>query len=289
MKAKSAWIAAAVVVLCAAIVTTVWLTRRDREMPDASGGADVSTSASTAGDATDSTGTSATSPSAFAPGYRPAITRATGTKTTQTTAGDGTDATTANEGTDGTAGDLVLSDGALRLESVGAYTGDFVEDGTNDAVADTAALLVTNTSARMLQMAEITFQVNAAEQARFVLTDIPAGATVLALEQNRRAYSAADAYAYGRAATAYTDAGMPTEDAFVLDTATAGQLAIENRSGTDYARLYVYYKYVQADGVYLGGITFRVPFDHLEDGARGESVASHFDPAVSRIVAVTAE
>ena len=286
MKAKKAWIAAAVVVLCAAVLTIVWLTQRGQETPDAPNGADASTTTRAAGDTTDA---SATSPSAFTPGYRPAITRATGAATTQTTAGDGTDATTANEGADGAVGDLTLSDGALRLESVGAYTGDFVEDGTNDAVSDTAALLVTNTSARMLQMAEITFQVNATEQACFVLTDIPAGATVLALEQNRRAYSAADAYSYGRTAAAYTDAGMPEGDALVLDTATAGQLAVENRSGTDYERLYVYYKYVQADGVYLGGITFRVPFDHLANGARGESVAGHFDPTVSRIVAVTVE
>lgn len=304
MKTKKVWIAVAVA--CAVIVAGVWLVRRNAQRLSVTTGTDEISSSGTTSeqpngevDRTDgssagnttaepSPSSSPASSSTFIPGYRPALTRAAAEASGGTTVNGATATTTSGEA-GGASGEPALSDGALRLESVGAYAGDFVEDGTNDAVGDTAALLVTNTSGRMLQMAEITFQVNATEQARFVLTNIPAGARVLALEQNRRSYSAADDYSFGRTAAAYTDAGMPEGDAFVLDTATTGQLAVENHSGADYERLYVYYKYVQADGVYLGGITFRVPFDNLANGARAQSAAGHFDPAASRVVAITTE
>lgn len=280
MKVKKGWFAAAIV-LCAAVAAmaaVVWLTQGGET-------ADIPQATETVENTTGENGTGDMAASVFTPGYHPLRTRAASVTSARETTENGT--TTGEMA--GETGDVVLSDGALCLESVGAYTGDFVEDGTNDAVSDTAALVVTNTSERMLQMAEITFQVNATEQAVFVLTDIPAGARVLVLEQNRRTYRDADDYSFGRTATAYTDAGLPEESGLTPDAATAGRIAIENHSGKDYKRVFVYYKYVQTDGVYLGGITFRVPFNDLANGARGESAAGHFDPAVSRIVAITGE
>ena len=191
---------------------------------------------------------------------------------------------TETEGTEPTV--YRLSDDCLILTSLGGYSGNYLEDGSDDLVSNVAAILVTNNGDRMLQVADITFQVNETEQATFRITDLPAGATVLALEQNRRPYSDEDDYTYGRVASGYIDPPSLEEERFSLDTSQAGKLTLENLTGETYGKVYVYYKYVQLGGVYLGGITYRVPFENVAPGEAAESLAGHFNPNNSRIMAV---
>lgn len=179
-----------------------------------------------------------------------------------------------------------LSDNCLTLTSLGGYSGNFLEDGSDDRVSNVAAILVTNNGERMLQVADITFQVSETEQAVFRITDLPAGATVLALELNRRPYSDGDDYTYGQTASGYVDAPSLEEERFDLDTTQAGKLTLKNRTDEAYGKVYVYYKYVQVGGIYLGGITYRVPFENLPAGGEAESPAGHFHPKNSRIMAV---
>lgn len=179
-----------------------------------------------------------------------------------------------------------LSDDCLTLTSLGGYSGNFLEDGSDDVVSNVAAILVTNNADRMLQVADITFQVSETEQAVFRITDLPAGATVLALELKRRPYSDADDYTYGQTASGYVDTPSLEEERFDLDTTQAGKLTLKNRTDEAYGKVYVYYKYVQVGGIYLGGITYRVPFENLPAGGTAESPAGHFHPKNSRIMAV---
>ena len=180
----------------------------------------------------------------------------------------------------------MLSDECLTLTSLGGYSGNYLEDGTDELVSNVAAILVTNNGDRMLQVADITFQVNDTEQATFRITDLPAGTTVLALELNRRTYSDEDDYSYGRTASGYIDEPSLEEDKFELDTSEAGKLTLINLTGETYGKVYVYYKYVQVGGIYLGGITYRVPFENVPANGESESPAGHFNPANSRIMAV---
>lgn len=179
-----------------------------------------------------------------------------------------------------------LSDPCLTLTSLGGYSGNYLEDGSDELVSNVAAILVTNDGDRMLQVAEITFQVNDAEQAVFQITDLPVGATVLALDQNRRTYSDEDDYSYGRVSSGYIDTPSLEEDKFTLDTSEAGKLTLTNLTGETYGKVYVYYKYVQLGGVYLGGITYRVPFENVPADGEVESLAGHFNPNNSKIMAV---
>ena len=45
-------------------------------------------------------------------------------------------------------------------------------------------------------------------------------------------------------------------------------------------------EYVQMGGAYLGGITYRVPFENVPANGQMESVAGHFRPEGSKIVGV---
>ena len=70
---------------------------------------------------------------------------------------------------------IVLSDSNLTVESIGAYSGSFIEDGSDEATKNVTAMLITNNSDQMLQVALIDFQVNSNETASFKVTNLPAG------------------------------------------------------------------------------------------------------------------
>ena len=137
----------------------------------------------------------------------------------------------------------------------------------------------------MLQIAEITFQVNDTETASFKVTDLPAGTSTLVLEANKREYSEEDSYTYGETATGYMEQPSLEEDKFDLVTED-GKITLKNKTDQSYDKVYVYYKYVQLGGAYLGGITYRSPFENVPANGEVESIAAHFNPESSKIMAV---
>lgn len=191
------------------------------------------------------------------------------------------------EGTssDSTAPEITLSDPNLTVEAIGSYSGNFLEDGSDEPTANVAAMLITNNSDQMLQIAEITFQVNDTETASFKVTDLPAGTSTLVLEANKREYSEEDSYTYGETATGYMEQPSLEEDKFDLVTED-GKITLKNKTDESYDKVYVYYKYVQLGGAYLGGITYRTPFENVPAGGEVEAVAAHFNPESSKIMAV---
>lgn len=186
---------------------------------------------------------------------------------------------------DSTAPAITLSDPNLTVEAIGSYSGNFLEDGSDEPTANVAAMLITNNSDQMLQIAEITFQVNDTETASFKVTDLPAGTSTLVLEANKREYSEEDSYTYGETATGYMEQPSLEEDKFDLVTED-GKITLKNKTDESYAKVYVYYKYVQLGGAYLGGITYRTPFENVPAGGEVEAVAAHFNPESSKIMAV---
>lgn len=180
---------------------------------------------------------------------------------------------------------ISLSDQNLKVESIGGYAGSFLEDGSDEPMTNVAAMLLTNQSEQMLQIAEIDFQVNETETAHFKVTDLPAGTSVLVLESNRREFREEDNYSYGDAATGYMEQPSLEEDKFEV-IGKEGKIILKNKTQKTYQKVYIYYKYVQLGGAYLGGITYRTPFENVAGGAEVEAVAVHFNPESSKIMAV---
>lgn len=180
---------------------------------------------------------------------------------------------------------IVLSDPNLTVESIGAYSGSFIEDGSDEATKNVTAMLITNNSDQMLQVALIDFQVNSNETASFKVTNLPAGTSTLVLESNKREFSDKDTYAYGNAATGYMDQPTLEEDKVELKTEN-GKITLKNKTDKELKRVYVYYKYVQIGGAYFGGITYRTPFENVGAGKEAEAVAAHFNPDSSQIMGV---
>lgn len=180
---------------------------------------------------------------------------------------------------------IVLSDPNLTVESIGAYSGSFIEDGSDEATKNVTAMLITNNSDQMLQVALIDFQVNSNETASFKVTNLPAGTSTLVLESNKREFSDKDTYTYGNAATGYMDQPTLEEDKVELKTEN-GKITLKNKTDKELKTVYVYYKYMQIGGAYLGGITYRTPFENVGAGKEAEAVAAHFNPDSSQIMGV---
>lgn len=180
---------------------------------------------------------------------------------------------------------IVLSDSNLTVESIGAYSGSFIEDGSDEATKNVTAMLITNNSDQMLQVALIDFQVNSNETASFKVTNLPAGTSTLVLESNKREFSDNDTYTYGNAATGYMDQPTLEEDKVELKTEN-GKITLKNKTDKELKRVYVYYKYMQIGGAYFGGITYRTPFENVGAGKEAEAVAAHFNPDSSQIMGV---
>lgn len=180
---------------------------------------------------------------------------------------------------------IVLSDPNLTVESIGAYSGSFIEDGSDEPTKNVTAMLITNNSDQMLQVALIDFQVNSNETASFKVTNLPAGTSTLVLESNKREFSDKDTYTYGNAATGYMDQPTLEEDKVELKTEN-GKITLKNKTDKELKRVYVYYKYVQIGGAYFGGITYRTPFENVGAGKEAEAVAAHFNPDSSQIMGV---
>ena len=176
---------------------------------------------------------------------------------------------------------IVLSDSNLTVESIGAYSGSFIEDGSDEATKNVTAMLITNNSDQMLQVALI----DSNETASFKVTNLPAGTSTLVLESNKREFSDKDTYTYGNAATGYMDQPTLEEDKVELKTEN-GKITLKNKTDKELKRVYVYYKYVQIGGAYFGGITYRTPFENVGAGKEAEAVAAHFNPDSSQIMGV---
>lgn len=180
---------------------------------------------------------------------------------------------------------VTLSDSNLKVEAIGSYSGNFIEDGSDEPILNVAAMLITNNSEQMLQIAIVTFEVNETETASFKVTDLPAGTSTLVLEENKREFKDEDSYTYGEAATGYMEQPTLEEDKFELTT-EKGKIILKNKTDQDYDKVYVYYKYVQLGGAYFGGITYRTPFENVPAGGEVEAIAAHFNPDSSKIMAV---
>ena len=178
-----------------------------------------------------------------------------------------------------------LSDSNLIIEKVGSYTGNYLEDGSDEPIEKVAAIIISNTSDKMLQVGDITFKVNDKENATFRVTNLLPHTSALVLESNKRKYSDKDDYSYGTVVNAYLDDPDLLEDKFEVIKEN-GNLKLKNKTDKTYKKVYVYYKYVQSGGAFMGGITYRVPFENIGGKKTVTSVANHFSANTSVIVDV---
>ncbi len=175
--------------------------------------------------------------------------------------------------------------GRLEFSYYGSFTGEFVEDGTDEYVQNVAIIFVTNISESYLEYAVFTFDIDG-KVAAFTATGLAPGESAWVLEQNRLKVEKGAEFRFVDDVSSFTKYVSPAETE-VKVTLGEGQLKVRNTSGKDLKDVYVYYKQVHTDGNFLGGITYRVSVGDMKSGEEIDCVAMHSSPKSSRVVSVT--
>lgn len=180
--------------------------------------------------------------------------------------------------------DAVELEDGLRVHSFNSYTGLYMEDGSDEMLSRVAMVILTNDSANDLQYARVTVTY-ADEVCTYTVTNLPAGASAVLLEQNRKALPEGEPVSTLVDDVVFFQEPMDTCSEIFEISGMDGVMNVKNISNTDIdGMIYVYYKYSSAD-LFYGGITFRISIPNgLGAGEISQNVTAHFDPARCTIV-----
>lgn len=172
----------------------------------------------------------------------------------------------------------------MVITNVGAYSGAYVEDGTDEQVTDVMMIEVYNYGVEAIQYAEISLG-----DAEFVLTTLPVGEKMIILEKSRMAFDENADYSQAEARNvARFQVPMSLCSDKIQIQELNGALNISNISGQDIqGDIFIYYKNV-SDDMLLGGITYRARIaEGMEKNGVRQILANHYTIDGSRVMFVT--
>ncbi len=174
--------------------------------------------------------------------------------------------------------DIIIEEGFL-------YTGAFPEDGSFDEKKDVFALKISNNSSKDIRLLRI-YVTTSQKEMLFEITTLPAKSKLTVLEKNAQTLSSnekiADFHAENR--VDFENPVSLMKNTFELMTPNS-VFNIKNISDKDIpSDIYVYYKKIDENGHYFGGITFRSKTVGLKSGELKQIPASHFSGSDSEVV-----
>lgn len=175
----------------------------------------------------------------------------------------------------------------LTIERIDRYAGRYMEDGSNDTVQDVMMLILRNDAEQDLQLARIRIEYPDFT-AEFEVTNLPAGARAVLLEQNRSTFADEDYLEIIPQNVVFFPERMDLMPDILELGGKAGLVEVTNVSGADLDDpVYIYYKN-SAEDLYYGGITYRVLIEGgIGAGATVRIPAGHYAPEDCRFVMVT--
>ena len=174
----------------------------------------------------------------------------------------------------------------VYLEKVSAYTGIYMEDGSDELVSGVMLIRVNNTGDDDIQLMNITVS-SGGESYRFKLTNLPSGAEAVLLELDRaRMPESSDFSAIAEDVVLFQEPMRADFDTYEI-SGMPGAMNVKNISDKDISGdIYVYYKYRTQD-MYYGGITFRISIQGgLKAGEVRQVMTSHFNPDTCEILVI---
>lgn len=181
-----------------------------------------------------------------------------------------------------------LGDGII-IEKAESYTGNYVEDGSDEPAEKIWRLAVSNHSQRDIQFLKITASGDK-EIAEFEITTLPAGGRVYVQEKNKKKYpETAEKYRYEVENLAWFQENRSLHTDIFTVSVAQHNIRIENISSQDITNdIFLYYKNVEEDGTFAGGITYRLKFaGGIPAGQSREEQALHYTEDESEIMYLT--
>ena len=175
----------------------------------------------------------------------------------------------------------------LKLLDTGNYAGIYMEDGSDEIVSNVMMVIVQNTNGTDLQYAKIVLTTEDGNEYVFTVSNLPAGAKVVLLEQNRQPMPEGKVTATVENAAMF-DTPMSLCADRIQVSGLDGAMNVRNISNSDITGdIYVYYKYSATD-LFYGGITFRVKVEGgLKAGEVRQIMTNHYSATGSLVTMVT--
>lgn len=172
---------------------------------------------------------------------------------------------------------------ALIVKNLAVYDGPFFEDGSGREVLGVVALVVQNSSAKMLRFSCIELEINH-EQYVFECMFLPPFSTVLIPEKNAKSYINGTI----TACKGITLEAGEAPSCYVQITASGmSSLCITNPQWQAVSGLSLYHKTYLADAsMYIGGVAFRTVLPTMQPGEQVTVTPQNFAADYSQILAV---
>ncbi len=174
---------------------------------------------------------------------------------------------------------------SLEVQSITAYGGPYLEDGSHTELADIALIYVTNVGREVVEYAEISIGCDG-ETLVFSASTIPVGATVAVREKNKAGYWGGKLKSCTAAVAMMPQLDM-SEASVRVEENENGSLTVTNLTGADIPTVRVFYKYYdQKNDLYDGGITFTAKITGLGAGESRQISPSHYTAGSSKVMMV---
>ena len=180
---------------------------------------------------------------------------------------------------------ISISSDGLEVCRIGTYTGIFVEQGTDIECEDVPAIIVRNTTRRMIEKA-----VFVQGSQTFVITYLPPDGICLVQERSGQPAQKPDEL-YNlvfREPVQFVADDAEVQNRVRVE-AEKNLITIENISGEDIpGSVNVWYK-TKKDGLFIGGVSYKAAVDDgvLKTGSTATVQTAHYDPACSELLLVT--
>lgn len=178
---------------------------------------------------------------------------------------------------------LLLEDGKLEIENIFRYDG-LNPDYNNQEGSDIAAIILKNLSDTYLGSAKIAITTNSGEVLQFMITDIPAGKSTIALSADHASIDTETVFCDVLCETVFDpEASMNEEKVSVSVEGT--MVTLKNNTDTEIKELVVYCRSTLGDQ-YFGGITYNYTVNNLPAGGTTEIDAAECILGLAEVVCV---
>lgn len=173
---------------------------------------------------------------------------------------------------------LIGAEGGIKVSPMFAYSGEYVEDNSNDEVENVIAVKLINASEKDYEYVEFTVKTDSGEH-KFTASTVLHGKTVTVLCKDKFDEKEKIESVSVETASTYINKPSLKKDVFKIAMGE-GTATILNNSDKDVNNLIVYYKQTDENG-YFGGITYRKLVGTLEAGKMYQIPSKHLDEVVN--------
>ena len=179
-----------------------------------------------------------------------------------------------------------VDDADITIQRINAYSGIFIEDGSDKEVKNVAAIEVKNTSNKPLEFAQIQLY-NGSKKLVFDVSTLPANSSAVVMEKNKVSFNSSKGVTYGGTTAGYVNS-LEKASSIKCKKVKNNGIEVTNTSSKNIPCVRVFYKYKSSEGYYVGGITYTAKVEDLKAGASQTIYPSHFASDGGEIMMVKA-